>query len=233
MTHPEPDGTVGRAFVNIRPEDMIEYREWGENGISSMTLLAPAKINLYLDISGRDARGYHMLNMVNRTVSLADTVEVRVDRIHPGPITFRCIGADLPSDSSNTCVRAAELFRGCMETDDSIEITLTKRIPSEAGLGGGSADGAAVLLALNHIYGDICSEDILQTLSLAVGTDVPFCRLKRTALCTGDGSRVRFLRDNIPWDSLRMVLIKPDAGISTRESYGLFDTLTGGQPSSG
>ncbi len=95
-------------------------------------------------------------------------------------------------------------------------------------MGGGSADGAAVLLALNCLYGENLSEELLQTLSLAIGTDVPFCRLKRTAICTGDGSRVRFVRDNIPWENYRLVLVKPDAGISTAESYRTFDEITGG-----
>lgn len=217
-----------KLFPNIRDCDLISYEPFDQGNVSTITLKAPAKINLYLDIQGTDHRGYHMLNMVNKVISLADIITVSVTKDGLGQLLFDCDKPGLPTDSRNTCVKAAGLFREYMDTTDSISITLNKKIPHEAGLAGGSADGACVLLALNHIYGEPCDEDSLQLLSLAIGTDVPFCRIKRTGLCTGDGRNVRFVKDNMDWDRYKLMLIKPNFGISTVEAYKEFDLLTGG-----
>lgn len=215
-------------FPNIREDDLINYSPFANGDSASITLKAPAKINLYLDIVGTDHRGYHMLNMVNRVVSLSDIITVSVYKDGFGRLEFDCDTPGLPTDSRNTCVKAGALFKEYMGTTDSIRIYLSKKIPHEAGLAGGSSDGACVLLALNHIYGEPCDEETLQLLSLAIGTDVPFCRIKRTALCTGDGRNVRFIKDRIDWDRYRLVLLKPNVGISTVEAYRQFDVITGG-----
>lgn len=218
-----------KLFPNIRSCDLISYVPFdNETGSSSIVLRAPAKINLYLDITGVDRRGYHSLNMVNKVISLADEVSISVRKGGSGVIDFECNVPGLPTDSRNTCVKAAALFRGCVETNDDISISLHKEIPHEAGLAGGSADGAAVLLGLNHIYGEPCDENTLQLLSLSIGTDVPFCRTKRTALCTGDGRNIRYIRDNMDWSRYALVLIKPNVGISTVDAYSQYDVLTGG-----
>ncbi len=218
-----------KLFPNIRSCDLISYTPFDrETGCSSIDLLAPAKINLYLDITGVDRRGYHCLNMVNKVISLCDRVSISVRKGGSGIIDFSCNAPDVPADNHNTCIKAASLFRGCIETRDDISITLHKEIPQQAGLAGGSADGAAVLLGLNHIYGEPCDENTLQLLSLSIGTDVPFCRTKRTALCTGDGRNIRYIKDNMDWDRYALVLIKPDVGISTQEAYSQYDVITGG-----
>lgn len=217
-----------KLFPNIRDCDLVSYEPFGHGNESSITLKAPAKINLYLDIQGTDHRGYHMLNMVNKVISLADVITVKVIKDGLGRLDFDCNKPGLPTDSRNTCVKAAGLFREYMDTTDSFSISLHKNIPHEAGLAGGSADGACVLLALNHIYGEPCDEDSLQLLSLAIGTDVPFCRIKRTGLCTGDGRNVRFIKDNMDWNRYKLMLVKPNYGMSTIEAYKEFDVITGG-----
>ena len=140
-----------KLFPNIRDCDLVSYEPFGHGNESTITLKAPAKINLYLDIQGTDYRGYHMLNMVNKVISLADVITVKVIKDGLGRLDFDCNKPGLPTDSRNTCVKAAGLFREYMDTTDSFSISLHKNIPHEAGLAGGSADGACVLLALNHI----------------------------------------------------------------------------------
>ena len=181
-----------------------------------ITLLAHAKINLSLDLTGRLPDGYHAIRTVMQSVDLADTLTIAVGG--PG-LRLVCGAPGVPTDERNTAVKAAALFYSAVGKDPEATITLTKKIPSQAGLGGGSADAAAVLTGLNALYGEPLPQAALQTLALQVGADVPFCRLGGTRLCLNKGEVTAALPDF----SAYAVLAKPDAGISTAAAYKRFD----------
>lgn len=152
----------------------------------TVTVKAPAKLNLFLEVGNKRPDGYHDIVSVMQTVSLYDTVRIRLsDR---AGISLNTEGADLPTDERNTAFAAAKAylpyFGGKIK---GIEINIEKRIPLSSGLGGGSADAAAVLTGLNRINGGLLGKAALARLGLAVGADVPFCVNKGTALVNGIG----------------------------------------------
>ena len=119
------------------------------------TLYEPAyaKVNLTLDVLGKRPDGYHDLQSVMQTISLRDDIEIDVETGKPWAL--RCTNENIPADESNLALKAAKIYCDTMKKDPGgIEIRITKRIPSQAGLGGGSADAAAVLRALNRYYGN-------------------------------------------------------------------------------
>lgn len=176
---------------------------------------AHAKINLTLDIVGRRGDGYHLLETVMQTVSLFDTVTVEKAE----GITLTCSEADIPTDSKNTCYRAAELF--ISETGaGGAKIHIEKRIPSRAGLGGGSSDAAAVLRAMNRLCGFPLTREKLINIAAKVGADVPFCVDGGCAVCRGIGEKIEPVSG---FGERYILLVKPDFGISTPEAYRLFD----------
>ena len=180
---------------------------------------AYAKVNLTLDVLGKRPDGYHDLKSVMQTISLRDDVEIDVGTGKPW--CLKCDKEEIPTDSRNLAWKAAEVFFGAVKKDpDGLEIRITKRIPSEAGLGGGSADAAAVLRALNRHYGEPFSIGALAELGASVGSDVPFCTMCGTAVVEGRGDRLRKLPD-IP-DCI-FVVCKPDFSSSTPELYRKLD----------
>ena len=178
-----------------------------------------AKINLTLDVLGKRADGYHDLQSVMQTISIRDDVEVEVGTAKPW--TLSCDKEDVPQDSSNLAWKAAEMFcRAAKRDPEGVAIRITKRIPTQAGLGGGSADAAAVLRALNRHYDYPFSIYALAELGAEVGSDVPFCTLGGTVLCQGRGERLRKLPD-LP--ETLFVVCKPDFPVSTPELYRRLD----------
>lgn len=143
------------------------------NGIQVIKAEANAKLNLYLDITGRRADGYHLLETVMQSITLADGVTVVVSA--GNGISLSCDREDVPTDSRNTAYRAAEYFMEAAGVSGTVCIDIEKHIPSGAGMGGGSADAAAVLRALNMAYGEPLTEDSLLEIAARVGADVPFC----------------------------------------------------------
>ena len=176
---------------------------------------AYAKLNLTLAVLFRRADGYHALEMLMQSVTLSDTVTVR----KASDVTVTASGMTLPYD--NTLLRAAEGYR--RQTGCGANIHVVKRIPAEAGLGGGSADAAAVLAAMDRLYGDLDGAS-LHSLALSVGADVPFClfaeRGGSLALARGVGEELTPIALPAP---LYFVVAKPGAGVSTRR---LFQALT-------
>ena len=148
-----------------------------------MELRAYAKINLYLDVTAKRADGYHEIISIMQAVDLCDTVSVNRTDAHKG-ISLRC-DWDLPCDERNLAYRAAAAY---FEDHPpcGIEIDIKKRIPMQAGLAGGSADCAAVLRALNHMF-ERYSEKELITLGASLGADVPFCLAGGTCITRGIG----------------------------------------------
>ena len=180
-----------------------------------------AKINLTLDVLGKRKDGYHDLKSVMQTISIRDDVEIDIDTGKPWVLKIDVDG--IPRDGRNLAWKAAEVFfEQTKRTTTGLEIRITKRIPMEAGLGGGSADAAAVLRALNRHYGNPLSIMALAEIGALVGSDVPFCVLCGTAMVEGRGERLRKLPD-LP--DCCFVVCKPDFSVSTPELYKKIDEV--------
>jgi 4-diphosphocytidyl-2-C-methyl-D-erythritol kinase len=183
------------------------------------TLIAPAKINLYLEIIGDRPDGYHELVMVLQSIDLADRLELRPS----GRQQFRlwCQHPQVPTDNSNLAYRAAELmareFPKTYANYGGVDIILDKQIPVAAGLAGGSADAAAVLLGLDLLWNLGLTQPELQELAAKLGSDVPFCLAGGTAIATGRGEQLDPIRD---LENLWVVLAKyRNLAISTPWAY--------------
>lgn len=182
---------------------------------------AYAKLNLTLDVLGKREDGYHDLQSVMQTISIRDDIEIDVGTGKPWRLL--CSDETLPTDERNLAWKAADVFCRTMNRDpDGLEIRIVKRIPSGAGMGGGSADAAAVLRVLNRHYGEPLSVLALAELGAQVGSDVPFCVLGGTAMVEGRGERLRKL-PNMP-DCI-FVVCKPDFSVSTPELYEKIDRV--------
>ena len=179
-----------------------------------------AKVNLTMDVLGKREDGYHDLKSVMQTLSIRDDIEIDVGTGKPW--CLKCSNEGIPCDERNLAWKAAKLYCDTMGKDpDGLEIRITKRIPSEAGMGGGSADAAAVLRALNRHYGDPLSIMALAELGAQVGSDVPFCVLCGTVMVEGRGERLRKLPD---MPDCFFVVVKPEFSNSTAELYRKIDS---------
>ena len=182
---------------------------------------AYAKLNLTLDVLGKREDGYHDLQSVMQTVSVRDDIEIDVGTGKPWKLI--CDKEGIPCDERNLAWKAAKVYCEAMNKDpDGLEIRITKRIPSGAGMGGGSADAAAVLRALNEHYGNPLSIFALAELGAQVGSDVPFCVICGTAMCEGRGERIRKLPD---MPDCIFVVCKPEFSVSTPELYKKIDEV--------
>ena len=160
--------------------------------MKSYTLIAPAKINLHLEIIGIRPDNYHELVMIMQTVDLADRIEVR--SLSTDDIILHCGHPDVPLDNTNLAYRAAELmqqeFPHAFAEYGGVEITLHKHIPIAAGLAGGSGNAAAVLVGIDLLWELGLTQGDLQTLGARLGSDVPFCISGGTAIATGRGELI-------------------------------------------
>lgn len=185
--------------------------------MKSMTLPAYAKLNLTLDILRKRPDGYHDLRMVMQSIALHDTVTVRTET-GDGDITVRTDREDLPGGPGNIAWKAARAFYDAVGMENGgTEILLEKRIPMQAGMAGGSADGAAVLRALRSLYAPEMPRQELKRIGLQVGSDVPFCVRGGTALAEGRGE---VLTDLPPLPACTIVVCKPEFGLSTPALFG-------------
>ncbi len=187
-----------------------------------LALRAPAKINLYLRITGRRPDGYHTLDTLMQKVDLQDEVVLRTAA---GGVSLHCPGADLPEDGGNLVFRAAELFLAtfgprCDRPSPGVAITLSKHIPVAAGLGGGSSDAAATLAGLNTLFACHCTANELAELGLRLGADVPFfLNDAPAAVAAGIGE---VLRPAPPLAGHDVLLVNPGFPVSTRWAYQTF-----------
>lgn len=180
-----------------------------------------AKLNLTLDVLGKREDGYHDLQSVMQTISIRDDVEIDIGTGKPW--TLECSKEGIPTDETNLAWKAAKVYCEAMKKDpNGIAIRITKRIPSGAGMGGGSADAAAVLRALNKHYDNPLSIMALAELGAQVGSDVPFCVLCGTAMVEGRGERLRKLPD---MPECVFVVCKPEFSVSTPELYRKLDQV--------
>lgn len=187
-----------------------------------MKLKANAKINLVLDITGIKKNGYHSLFTIMQSVSLGDVVTV--EKTTGEAITVSCDVPGVPTDSSNIVYKCADKFfqYAGINENKGVHIHIEKKTPFGAGMGGGSADGAAVLVALNKLFGINYPEKVLCRIGVKVGADIPFCIVGGTSLCLDTGAIVAPLNDI---DGYYIVVVKPEYSISTKEAYGAVDAL--------
>ena len=182
-----------------------------------MTVNAPAKINLILDITGKLENGYHSIKTVMQTLELCDTITV--SRANTG-ITISCNNPNIPLNEKNIAFKAAEKMMELYKIPGGVKININKKIPVAAGLAGGSTDCAAVLCAMNEVFSLGIDDITLKQIGTELGADVPFCIQKGTALCEGIGEILTPLK---PYPEKTVLLVKPDFGVSTQWVYKNLD----------
>ena len=179
---------------------------------------APAKLNLALDITGIAPNGYHLVDMIMQTVSLYERVEV----MRSMGYSLRCPKSRVPADDKNTATKAAAAFFWETGLLAGADITVHKTVPTRAGMAGGSADAAAVLVGLNELYQARLTKPELCEIGLKVGADVPFAIMGGTARVEGIGEKLSPLAPLPPcWFAVAM----PSCGVSTPAAYARYDQL--------
>lgn len=188
---------------------------------------APAKINLSLDVLRRRSDGYHDVSMVMQSVSLYDYITV--EESDSDKFEILCDYDGVPCDERNIAYKAAESFFNCTKKKcGGLIITIEKNIPTQAGLAGGSADGAGVIVALNKLYNAHLTEDEMCEIGSKVGADIPFCIIGGTRLASGTGTDLKKL---ISIPKCQLVICKPDFSVSTAEAYSRIDHSNLSHPS--
>ena len=183
-----------------------------------MKIRAFAKINLGLDVIRRREDGYHEVRMIMQTIGLGD--ELVIERIDDPCIRITVSRDDLPVNEDNLIHKAAKLMMDEYDLPGGISVDLTKNIPVAAGLAGGSTDAAAVLKAVNELYGLGITRDRLMELGVRIGADVPYCVMGGTCLAEGIGEILTPLPACPEWT---VVLAKPPVGVSTAHVYKSLD----------
>ncbi|HTY64388.1 MAG TPA: 4-(cytidine 5'-diphospho)-2-C-methyl-D-erythritol kinase [Acidobacteriota bacterium] len=179
---------------------------------STLRIRSFAKINLALSVLGRRTDGYHQIQTIFQTIDLFDTIEVR-----PAPeLELICEGLPDVRVEDNLVWKAASILKSTLAEDRGVSITLRKRIPAGAGLGGGSSNAAAALLALRRFWNAGISDGDLSRLGASLGSDVPFFLSGGTALGSGRGEIIRSIPDIHPE---HLVVIFPAVHVSTAEAY--------------
>ncbi len=186
-----------------------------------VTLSAPAKINLFLEVNGTRPDGYHEITTVMQSVTLADTLTV--EKTEGTDFLLTCSDGRLSCGPENLVSRAAEAFFTAVGTRFGIRAHLEKEIPMQAGMGGGSADAAAMLRALNALSERKADEETLCRIAASLGADVPFCLHRGAMLCTGIGEKMTPL-PSMPHCFLVAAIRNGDA-VPTGEAYRRIDAL--------
>lgn len=197
-----------------------------------MQINAYAKINLGLDVVARRPDGYHDLKMVMQTIDLHDVITIEAipevtGSSEDGKIIVTCSDETLPSDEANLAGRAARLLFKEFSITDNLEIDIKKNIPVAAGLGGGSADAAAVLKGVNEYFGLDLSDEELMERGAKLGADIPFLIRGGTATAHGIGEIIEPL--GTP-DGLSVIVAVPDIRVSTKDVYEEYDRITLNRP---
>lgn len=196
------------------PQSLLPARE--------ATVLAPAKLNLSLNVVGRLPNGYHALDMVMQAVGLYERVVLR----RSAGFRLRLPGSRVFANEKNTAWKAAAAFFGYTGLLAGADITVHKAVPVRAGMAGGSADAAAVLAGLNELYGARLSMSELCALGAQIGADVPFALLGGTCRVSGIGDVLKPLP---PCPACWFCIVMPaGAGVSTPEAFARYDELGGG-----
>ncbi|MGL4419570.1 MAG: 4-(cytidine 5'-diphospho)-2-C-methyl-D-erythritol kinase, partial [Gemmataceae bacterium] len=183
-------------------------------GLHALVAFAPAKVNIYLEVTGLRPDGFHALETLMVPIDLFDTLELADDPT--GQLRLTCHSPGLPTDHRNLVMRAAQLVQARYAPARGAQFHLTKRIPSEAGLGGGSSDAATTLRGLNQLWQLNLPAAALHELAAVLGSDVPFFLAGTPAWCTGRGEKV----EPLPlFAELHFVVVKPPVGLGTAAVY--------------
>ena len=177
---------------------------------------ACAKINLTLSVGEKRSDGYHTIDSIMHSISLCD--DITLERAEG--ISLTIVEGRAPSGKENLMVKAAELFLREKGISGGVRMTLAKHIPSEAGMGGGSSDAAAVLRGLARLYGTGDGLETLAAMGAFLGADVPFCVRGGACRCEGIGE---VLVPLTPWPGLPLLIVRPETSVSTGEAYRLLD----------
>ncbi|MCM2358285.1 MAG: 4-(cytidine 5'-diphospho)-2-C-methyl-D-erythritol kinase [Geobacteraceae bacterium] len=190
--------------------------------MKTIHLEAPAKVNYRLDVLARRPDGYHELRMVMQRIDLCDAIDIALTDL-PG-IRVTCGRAGVPDGPGNIAWRAADMLLQLSDVKPGIDIRIDKRIPVAAGLGGGSSDGAAVLMGVNALLGLGLSDQRLMEVGVKLGADVPFFIFRKTALAEGIGERLSPI-ERVP--TAWLVLVNPNIHVSTAWVYQNLQLTTG------
>jgi 4-diphosphocytidyl-2-C-methyl-D-erythritol kinase len=193
--------------------------------MTTVTVRAPAKINLGLKVGPPRSDGYHPLATIYQAIALYDEVKARPARTGEFSLTVTGEGQDsVPLDASNLAVKAAILLAATFGIDEGVALSIHKTIAVAGGLAGGSADAAGALIACDALWGTRATRDQLMELAAELGSDVPFCLVGGNAVGTGRGENVSQVlgRGTYEW-----VLAYADAGLSTPEVFAEFDRIHG------
>lgn len=185
--------------------------------LEQITIAAPAKINLSLDITGKLENGYHALDTIMQTISIEDKITLaKTGR----QISVLCDHPQVPQGNGNICHKAAEAFFEKTALEGSVIITIDKNIPVAAGLAGGSSDAAAVIKGLNLLYGTGLTQREMCEIGLKCGADVPYCIVAGTCRAKGIGEKLTKLPS---FAGVYIVLVVPDFFVSTAWAYKNYD----------
>lgn len=186
---------------------------------NTVTLKALAKINLGLDVLGRRENGYHDVRMVMQTIYLYDNVTL--SKTEETGIQLECNLFYLPSDHTNIAYKAAKLLMDEFDIKEGVRIVLDKHIPVAAGLAGGSANAAAVLVGMNRLFSLGLSQQELMERGVSLGADVPYCVMRGTVLAEGIGEVLTPLP---PLPKCYVLIAKPGISVSTKTVYEKLDS---------
>ena len=191
-----------------------------------MKVRAYAKVNLALDVVRRREDGFHDLEMIMAPIFLHDLI--LVDPIYNNPvIEISANSRVIPLDERNIVYKVAKLLIDRFEIPHGVKIQIYKHIPMQAGLAGGSADGAAVLRAMNELFNLDLTLEQLATIGDEVGSDIPFCIYQQFAFVQGKGENLEFFEANPDY---KILLVKPRRGVSTKQSFGTLNLETCAHP---
>lgn len=181
---------------------------------------AYAKINLTLEVLNKRSDGYHNIRSIEQAVSIFDLIVINTTKSKD--IKILCSERSVPDDENNLCYKAAQMFFNSVGiTNPGIAITIIKKIPTQAGLGGASADAACTLHMLNKMFRANLSIKDLCFIGAKVGADVPFCLVGGTMLVQGIGEKLSVCEK---LQDCYVVIVKPDVNICTRKAYDLIDS---------
>lgn len=187
--------------------------------MDTLTLFSPAKVNLFLRVTAKRPDGFHELSSLFQTLSLGDTLEMSLAQQE----ALTCDEATLPLDERNLVIKALRLFRLKSHIPSNFKVHLNKKIPMQAGLGGGSSNAATVLWGCNQLTGGCFSDEVLQQWSSEIGSDIPFFFSQGTAYCQGRGEIVSALEKTaacLPlFASLPLWVAQPKSGLETKEVF--------------
>ena len=179
-----------------------------------LKLCSYGKINLFLDVEGKLQNGYHLIKSVMQSVDICD--EVVLNPLNENKVIIECSDISIPVNEKNTCYKAAMLIKKAFRINSGVHICINKTIPAEAGLAGGSGNGAAVIRGLNAMWELNLTDEEMCGLGMQIGADIPFCIMGGTYLAEGMGEKLTKLND-FEWDDI--LIIKPEFSMSTAFVY--------------